>query len=263
MKAVIAAAGYATRLRPLTDDFAKPLLPVGGRPMLDWLLDKVREVEEIDGIHVVTNSRYAEAFSEWAAARDVVVHDDGTHSNEDRLGGIGDLRLVIERAHLQGDDLLVLAGDNLFDFSLVDYVSWWRGKGVASALAVHDCGDLELATHYGIVDLTLDDRVFFFVEKPADPPSTLAATACYLLHRDHVPLVDAYLDAGHAPDPMGNLIGWLYRRERLYGYRFDGVWLDIGNHAQLLEADNLMRRRQGLPEVERYELDPDRDLTQS
>ena len=159
MKAVILAAGYATRLRPLTDDMPKHLLPVGDRPMLDWVLDRVREVEDVEAIHLVTNSRFAPAFSGWAEPHGVSVYDDGTSSNEDRLGAVGDLWLVVEQAGFQDDELIVLAGDNLFEFSLPRFVDWWRAKPQpASAVPLHDVGDLELATQYGIADTDAEDR---------------------------------------------------------------------------------------------------------
>jgi glucose-1-phosphate thymidylyltransferase len=217
----------------------------------------VRELDDIDAVHLVTNHRFAANFREWAASRDVVVHDDGTSSNDDRLGAIGDIQLTVERAGLGYDDLLVVAGDNLFDFSLADLVAWWRDRGVASALALYDCGDLELATHYGVVGIDGESRVRSFVEKPSDPASTFVATATYVYHRDHVALVDRYLAEGGTPDAPGNFLAWLHRREPVYGYTFEGSWLDIGNHAQLLTADNLLRAREGLPAVERYELDPE------
>jgi glucose-1-phosphate thymidylyltransferase len=255
VKAILLCAGYATRLRPLTDDVPKPLLPVGGRPLLDWLLDGVSEVDDVDAVHVVTNSRFAADFERWAAGRDsVTVHDDGTSTNESRLGAVGDVAFTIDRAGLD-DDLLVIAGDNLFDFSLSDYVAWWRDKGEASAVAVHDVGDLRLASQYGIVALDAVERIVDFVEKPADPPSTLAATATYLFHRAHVPLVRRYLDEGNAPDQAGSFVAWLHSREPVYGYRFDGEWLDIGDHEQLLEADNRLRGRAGLPTRAAYSLD--------
>ena len=255
MKAVVLAAGYATRLRPLTDAVPKQLLPVGGRPMLDWILERVRELPEIEAVHLVTNSRFAPDFERWAEPHGVVVHDDGTTSNEDRLGAVGDLRLAIETVGFD-DELLVLAGDNLFDFGLADLVSWWRAKGpAASAVALYDVGDLELATHYGIAETAADDRIVFFVEKPSDPPSTLAATLVYLLPPEHVRLVDRYLGEGHGRDNAGSFLGWLARRHPVYGYRFAGRWYDIGNHDQLLEADNLMRLRAGLPERAAYSLD--------
>jgi glucose-1-phosphate thymidylyltransferase len=256
VKAVILAAGYATRLRPLTDDVPKHLLPVGDRPMLDWVLDRVREVEAVDAIHLVTNSRFAPAFARWAGEHGVSVHDDGTTSNEDRLGAVGDLRLVIEEAGLEDEELVVLAGDNLFEFSLPGFVEWWRAKPQpATAVPLHDVGDLELATHYGIADTGDDDRVVRFVEKPSDPPSTLASTLIYLVPPEHVRLVRTYLDEGQSPDNAGSFLGWLAAREPVYGYRFEGTWYDVGNHAQLLEADNRLRRLAGLPERESYRLD--------
>ncbi|HTO26355.1 MAG TPA: nucleotidyltransferase family protein [Gaiellaceae bacterium] len=256
MKAVVLAAGYATRLYPLTETIAKPLLPVGGRPMLDHLLDRIREVGEIDAVHVVTNAKFAAAFAAWAAARpDVVVHDDGTTSEDDRLGAIGDVAFVIDAAGLDGEELLVVAGDNLFDFSLAEYVAWWRTKGEASAVALHDVGDLELATRYGIVALGAGERVESFEEKPAEPRSTLAATATYLYHRAHVPLVRRYLAEGNSPDQPGRFIAWLAEREPVYGYRFAGDWRDIGDARQLLEADNRLRELSGLPPRDAYALD--------
>ena len=256
MKAIVLAAGYATRLYPLTETIAKPLLPVGGRPMLDHLLDRIRDVDEIDAVHVVTNSKFAASFDAWAAGREgVVVHDDGTTSEDDRLGAIGDIAFVVDGAGLDGDDLLVVAGDNLFDFSLSEYVAWWRAKGEASAVALYDVGDLELARQYGIVELGADDRVESFEEKPERPRSTLAATATYLYHRAHVPLVRRYLDEGNSPDQPGRLVAWLAAREPVYGYRFEGDWRDIGDAEQLLEADNRLRALNGLPPRDAYALD--------
>jgi glucose-1-phosphate thymidylyltransferase len=256
MKCVILAAGYATRLRPLTDHLPKHLLPVGERPMLEWVLDRVREVEEVDAIHLVTNSLFAPEFERWGRPHGVLVHDDETTSNEDRLGAVGDLNLVIETAGLRDDELLVLAGDNLFELSLPGFVGWWRAKPrPSSAVPLHDVGDLELATQYGIADVDERDRIVRFVEKPSDPTSTLASTLIYLLPPEHVQLIRTYLDEGESPDNAGSFLGWLAGREPVYGFRFEGSWFDIGNHEQLLDADNRMRRLAGLPERESYSLD--------
>jgi glucose-1-phosphate thymidylyltransferase len=254
VNAIILAAGYATRLRPLTDTWAKELLPVGGRPIIDRIVAGLSAVEEIEGIHVVTNARKAQGFRAWAEGRNVRVHDDGTTSNEDRLGAIGDMQFVIDSIGLD-DDLLVIAGDNLFDFSLAEFVSFWRGKGRASAVAVRDVGSRELAAQYGIVALADDGRVTEFVEKPADPPSTLAATATYLFHREHAALICDYLASGESADQPGRFVAWLQAREPVYGWVFDSTWYDIGNHEQLLEADNRMRVEAGLPERETYSPD--------
>jgi glucose-1-phosphate thymidylyltransferase len=248
MKALILAAGYATRLRPLTEKIAKPLLPVGGRPMVEWILDRIAETSA-DEVHLVTNARFAPDFERWADGKDVHIHNDGTTSNEDRLGAIGDMQF----AGLD-DDLLVIASDNLFDYSLADYEAYWRGKG-GSCIAVYDVGDVELAKKYGIVDVDADNRIVAFVEKPDDPPSTLAATATYLYSREHARLVAAYLAEGNNPDQPGNFVAWLHRREPVYAYRFSGGWYDVGDHGQLLEADNRLRIEQGLPRRASYSVE--------
>jgi glucose-1-phosphate thymidylyltransferase len=176
----------------------------------------------------------------------VEVHDDGTTSNDDRLGAIGDLAFVLERAGVD-DDWLVIAGDNLFEFSLAAFASFWSKHGVSSAVAARDVRSRELATQYGIVALDGDARIVDFVEKPADPPSTLAATATYLFHRAHVALIPEYLAGGNSPDQPGRFVGWLYQREPVYGWVFDEPWYDIGDEHQLLEADNHLRAAHGLP----------------
>lgn len=245
MKALILAAGYATRLRPLTDTIPKQLLPVGGRPMVDWILDRINETSAGE-VHLVTNARFARDFERWAEDKDVHVHNDGTTSNEDRLGAIGDIRFVG-----LDDDLLVVAGDNLFDDSLADYEAYWRAKG-GSCVAVLDVGNPELAKRYGVVDVDADDRVVGFIEKPEDPPTTLCATATYLYRREHARLVGTYLDDGNPTDQPGNFVAWLHKREPVYAYRFSGEWYDIGDAHQLFEADNRMRSLRGLPERAEY-----------
>jgi glucose-1-phosphate thymidylyltransferase len=252
MKAVLLAAGYATRLRPLTENFPKPLLPVGGRPMLDWIVERIEEVGEVDGIHVVTNSQFADHFRRWADGRAIHVHDDGTTSNDDRRGAVGDLQFTVEEARLQGDHLLVIAGDNLFDYSLARYVAWWRGKGTASAIAVRRIPDRELIKQYGVVTIDEDDRITSIVEKPDDPQGDLAATATYLYHREHAALLQEYLEEGNSPDQPGRFPVWLVDRAPIYGYAFEGLWMDIGDREQLLTADNLLREQQGLPQRSEY-----------
>jgi glucose-1-phosphate thymidylyltransferase len=245
MKALILAAGYATRLRPLTDTIPKQLLPVGGRPMVDWILDRLVETSA-DEVHLVTNARFAPVFERWAEDKEVQVHNDGTHSNDDRLGAIGDIHFVG-----LDDDLLVIAGDNLFDYSLADYEAYWRAKG-GSCVAVHDVGDFELAKQYGVVDVDADGRITSVVEKPEQPRTTLCATATYLYTREDAARVETYLAEGNPPDQPGNFVVWLHTRAPMYAYRFAGDWYDIGDAGQLLEADNRMRRLRGLPERAAY-----------
>jgi len=247
VKALLLAGGYATRLRPLTDTIAKPLLPVGGRPMIDWIVDRVDESGEVDEVHVVTNAVYAADFERWASERPISVWNDGTRSNDDRLGAVGDIALAVERGGLADDDLLVIAADNLFEFSLRDYIEFFRAKGDGSAVAAHRLADPSLARLYGVVEVDEGDRVTAFEEKPEHPRTDLVATASYLFRRDHLALLDTYLAQGNPPDPPGRFLVWLYERAPVYAYRFSESWFDIGDPEQLLDADNRYRERLGLP----------------
>ena len=221
--------------------------------MLDYLLDRIREVEEIDEIHLVTNARFAPAFRDWAPT-DVTVHDDGTTSNDDRLGAIGDLAFTIDRAGLAGEDLFVVAGDNLIGYSIPEYVAFWQEKG-GSAIALYEVADPELLKGYGVVELDEEDRVVGFEEKPAEPRSNLAATAAYLYRAQDLELLPTYLEEGNPPDAPGNFVAWLHTRAPVYGYRFAGEWHDIGEIGQLLEADNRLRERAGMPVRTEYAVD--------
>jgi glucose-1-phosphate thymidylyltransferase len=235
MKALVLAAGYATRLYPLTIDTPKALLEVGGRPLLDWICDKIDEVPGIDAIHVVTNRRFAGTFEAWAAGRTgVSVHDDGTLTNDDRLGAIGDIAFVVERAPVD-DDLLVLAGDNLFASGIEGFVAEGQRHG-APMLAVHDVGDPELMSQYNTVEADADGRITYFEEKPERASSTLAGIALYWYPRDALPLVRRYLEEGNKPDQPGRLIEWLYPRTPVYVWELRGEWYDIGTPEQLEQA---------------------------
>ena len=237
MKAVILAAGYATRLFPLTLDRPKALLPVGGRPMLERLLERLGEVEGLDGVYVVTNAKFANAFREWAreAHAGVEIVDDGTSDEETRLGAIGDLDLTIREGGID-DDLLVLAGDNLFSESLAGFPAFALAKGGA-ALGVYDVGDFEAIQSYAAIELDGDDRVVRLEEKPSEPRTTLAGIALYFYPRGALGLVREYLDAGNNPDQPGRLVEWLYPRTPVYGWRVPGRWYDVGSKETLAEAD--------------------------
>jgi glucose-1-phosphate thymidylyltransferase len=238
MKAVILAAGYATRLYPLTRDRPKALLPVAGRPMVEHLLLRLADVEGLDAIHLVTNAKFAGAFREWAAGWDgpeVRIVDDGTADDETKLGAIGDLGLVIREAAID-DDLLVLAGDNLFSESLAPFAEFGREKG-APALGVYDVGDLEAIRRYNAIELDGDDRLTYFEEKPAEPRSTLTGIALYYYPRASLGLVGEYLEAGNNPDQPGRLVQWLYPRLPVYAWLVPGRWYDIGSPETLADAD--------------------------
>jgi glucose-1-phosphate thymidylyltransferase len=259
MKAIVLAAGYATRLRPLTETRAKPLLPLAGRPLVDYVCDKIDQVGEVDGLHIVTNARFAGDFERWAAGRKgrlrPVVHDDGTTTNDDRLGAIGDIQFTIDQADLAGHDLLISAGDNLFEFSLADYVRFMRSKRDGSCIALYECPEPRLVRQYSVVELAENDRVVSFVEKPAEPKSNLVGIATYLYLAEHAKLIPTYLREGNSPDAPGSLVAWMHKRVPVYGYRFTGSWIDIGDKEQLLEADNRLRLASGMPTRAEYSVE--------
>jgi glucose-1-phosphate thymidylyltransferase len=237
MRLLVLAAGYATRLYPLTRDRPKALLPVGGRPMADWLLDRVEPIG-FDAKYVVTNARFFGQFREWAEGKDVTVVDDGTTSDDDRLGAIGDIGFVIEREGLD-DDLVVVAGDNLFSEPLGDFGRVARERG-APLLAIHDVGDLELVrSRYNSIEVDAHGRITFFEEKSEEPRSTLSGIALYFYPRDTLPLIREYLAGRNNSDQPGRLIQWLYPRVDVYTWHVPGRWYDIGDRAQLEEADRV------------------------
>ena len=241
MKFVVLAAGYATRLYPLTLDRPKALLEVAGRPMLDHVLEALAPVGS-DRVYVVTNSKFASHFREWSEGRaEITVVDDGTTDDDTKLGAIGDLGLVIEREQID-DDLIVVAGDNLFTETLEDFGRFALERA-APVVALYDVGDLAQMHKYNSIAVDDDGRITYFEEKPADPRSTLTGIALYFYPRSALPLVRQYLDEGNNPDQPGRLVEWLYTRTPVYTWRVPGEWLDIGSRETLEEADEVFRRR--------------------
>jgi glucose-1-phosphate thymidylyltransferase len=245
MKALLLGAGYATRLYPLTKERPKPLLPVGGVPILQRILAKVAEVKEIDRAYLVTNHRFAGHYYNWlrdfqAQRRDggppVEIFDDLTISNDDRLGAVGDIDFVIKHAKVD-DDLLVVAGDNLFDFSMADFLAFARPK--RAAVALYDLKSKELASLYGIVSVAKDGRITAFDEKPPVPPGTLACVGVYYFGKEHLGMIRQYLAEGQKRDAPGFYIEWLHPRIPLYGWVIGGSWYDIGDIDSYTKANEL------------------------
>ncbi len=244
MKLIVLAAGYATRLYPLTLDRPKPLLDVAGKPMLEHVLDNLAPVEEIDHVYVVTNGKFAGHFERWAGGRRTkvggpaftVVNDRST-DDSNKLGAIGDLHLVLTREGVD-DDVVVVAGDNLFSDRLGDFGDFCREKG-APVLAVYDVGDLEAIKKYNSIDVDEDGRITFFEEKPANPKSTLTGIALYYYPKSALPLIRQYVEEGNNPDQPGRLVQWMYRRTPFYTWRVPGIWYDVGSKETLEEAGRI------------------------
>lgn len=237
MKALVLAAGYATRLYPLTLDRPKALLEVGGRPMLDRLLERI-EAMGVDETIVVTNAKFTPHFEEWAKdKRGVRVVNDGTTSNDDRLGAIGDIAFVLDELGID-DDLVVVAGDNLFSEDVSGFARYGLEVG-APVLAIHDVGDLDLMREYNQVEIDPEGRVLFMEEKPENARTTLAGIALYYYPRNALPLIRRYLEEGNNPDQPGRLPEWLYSRTPVYTWQLPGEWYDIGSAETLQEADTI------------------------
>ncbi|MBN1609756.1 MAG: nucleotidyltransferase family protein [Polyangiaceae bacterium] len=246
MKCVVLAAGYATRLHPLTLNTPKPLLEVGGQSILDHLLSNLVRVPDLTEIVLVSNARFLEHFRRWQQAATyrvpVSVLDDGSTTNETRLGAVADLALAVSRSRI-ADDCLVTAADNLFTFELADFAAFFR-RARADAIAVHELTDLARLRRTGVVEIAEDSRVLSFEEKPALPKSRWAAPPLYVYRADTLPLVGEYLDAGHDPDAPGNFVPWLLGRRPVVAFRFSGPRYDIGDRASY-EAAKLAFARGG------------------
>lgn len=230
MKCVILAAGYATRLYPLTKNTAKPLLPIGDQKILDHIIRKVEKVVMIDEIYIVTNDRFYNDFIHWhnnyEGEKTIQIINDKTTSNDDRFGAIADLQYVIEQTHLQ-DDVLVMAGDNVFDFELVDFIQFYE-EVEADCITMHQLEDLEEIQQTGVVEVDAYKKVISFEEKPTYPRSNLAVPPFYIYKKETLPLIKKYIDNGEDTDAPGSFIPWLIQYKDVHAYEFTGRRYDIG-----------------------------------
>ncbi len=226
MKCLILAAGYATRLYPLTEKFPKPLLKVGDKTILDWLIDDIRSSGIVDEFAVVTNHRFAPIFREWAPVG-VTIVDDGTSTNETRLGAVKDIQFAIESLALD-DDLLVIAGDNVLDFSLVKFIDYARTKGTSCIMRYFEPDEARLHK-CGIVETDAEDRVLSMEEKPAQPRSHWCCPPFYYYTKADARLVARGIEAGCGTDAPGSYIAWLCTQTSVHAMEMPGSRYDIGN----------------------------------
>lgn len=226
MKCLIIAAGYATRLYPLTENFPKPLLEVGGKPILDWLIEDLDSQNLVDQYVVVSNHKFAKHFEKWAPSR-VVVVDDGTSTNETRLGAVRDIQLGIEQAKID-DDLFVMAGDNLLSFSLCDFIAYARQKGTSCIMRYYE-PDLQKLHKTGVAEVDSDGRIISMEEKPAEPKSHWCCPPFYYIVREDVPKVADAIASGCGVDAPGSFIAWLCAQTTVHAWEMPGPRYDIGN----------------------------------
>lgn len=247
MKLLILAAGYATRLYPLTLTKPKPLLPVAGKPMIEHVLDNLAPIREIDQVLVVTNAKFAAQFEEWAQAYrstkaklNFTIINDGSTDDSNKLGAIGDINLVMKREKLN-DDLIVVAGDNLFSQTIEGFGEFCK-KAKAPVLGVYDVGSLEEIKKYCAISIGSDQKITYFEEKPKNPTSTLTGIALYYYPKSVLPMIDQYVAEGNNPDQPGRLVQWLYTRTPVYTWRVPGLWYDIGSKENLEEANRIFAK---------------------
>ncbi|MCX5706495.1 MAG: nucleotidyltransferase family protein, partial [Candidatus Omnitrophica bacterium] len=240
IKALILAAGYATRLYPLTKEFPKPLLKIKDRPIIDYIIAKLNAITAIDGIFIVTNNKFIGQFQRWKKSvrfnKRIVLVNDLTKSNSDRLGAIGDINFVIEHKQVN-DDLLVIGGDNLFSANLKLFLSFGYRHKPGSTIGVYKLGRVKDAAKYGVVKLNRSKQVIEFAEKPRRPKSNLVAMCLYYIPKEHLGLVKDYMKLRQKKvDATGKYIDWLKGKINTYGFIFQGRWYDVGDHKYLKQA---------------------------
>ncbi len=228
MKCVILAAGYAMRMYPLTENFPKPLLEVGSRPILDWLTEDLDPV--VEEFVVVSNHKYAEHFRRWAEGKRAVVVDDGTSTNETRLGAVRDILFAAEQLGLEGEDLLIIAGDNVLDFSLRSFAEFAREAGVSCTMRYWEEDDAKLR-RAGVSEVD-GDRLVGFEEKPAEPKSRWCTPPFYYYTAEDVRKIPEAVADGCGTDAPGSLVAWMCRRSPMRSMVMPGKRYDIGNLEQ-------------------------------
>jgi len=211
----------------------KPLLKVGGEPILDRILDKVARVKGASEVYIVVNNKFFDNFKRWldgsAHRGKPSLVNDGTDSNETRLGAMKDIELVVDQKAID-DDLLVIAADNLFDFDLTSFLAFTLKHQDGATVALYDIKDLDAAKRYGVVKIDEASRVVGFQEKPLKPDSTLVSTGIYYFPKDTLAFIKEYnAKPAQKLDAPGYYISWLAMMNKVYGFTFREPWYDIGD----------------------------------
>lgn len=229
MKCLILAAGYATRLYPLTLNFPKPLLTVGDKTILDWLVDDIDTAKAVDEFIVISNHKYAPHFEKWAdkKSQKITVLDDGTSSNETRLGAVRDIQFAIDKLHLD-DDMLVIAGDNVLNFSLTKFIAYAKLKGTSCIMRYYEPDENRLHK-CGVVDIDENDKIISMVEKPAAPATHWCCPPFYYYTKADAGLVEKGISSGCGTDAPGSYIAWLCEKTTVHAMEMPGKRYDIGN----------------------------------
>lgn len=248
MIVILLCAGFGTRMYPLTENIAKALLPVAERPVLDYLLDQLLEMEELEEIHLVANNRFIEQFEDWrlavqprldAAEVTLCLYNDGVNSNEERRGAVGDLHFVLSEGDLWDKPALILAGDNIFLFDLVPLWGQFRQEQKNRILGIVE-NDLAVLRRTGVITVGEDERVCAFVEKPQEPPTNIFCPPVYFLLPEALSQMVAYNQSDHSMDAIGNFARFLVEQDEVYAFMVEGKRLDIGSMSDYERANQLL-----------------------
>lgn len=238
MDVIVLAGGFAKRMWPLTKDKPKHLLPIANKPMLEYVLEKLNNVKNINNVYISTNAIFKNEFEEfitnYKSDLNLKLIIEPTFSEQKKLGSIGALGYLIENEKID-NDTIIIGGDNIFNFNMKEVIHFFNKKK-SSVIVVYDVEDLEKAKLYGIVELDKDNKIIQFIEKPNSPKSTLAATACYLLKSCDVKNILNYINEDNPKDAMGNFISWLITKTDVYSFVHKGIWFDIGSIESYEEA---------------------------
>ncbi len=229
MKCLILAAGYATRLYPLTENFPKPLLKVGEKTILDWLIDDIDTLGLVDEYVVISNHKFAHHFDAWAKEKQqkITVVDDGTESNETRLGAVKDIQFAVDTLGLD-DEMLVIAGDNVLDFSLTKFIAYAKEKGTSCIMRYYEASEAKLKK-CGVVTIDNSDLVLDMTEKPECPASHWCCPPFYYYTKEDAKLVEQGIAAGCGTDAPGSYVAWLCKQTKVHAMEMPGSRYDIGN----------------------------------
>jgi len=237
MKAIILVAGYATRMYPLTENQPKALLPLKGKAVIDYIVEQINKLPDVDAIYIVSNSKFFPHFSAWAKTAPttipVEVLDDGTTTNANRRGAVGDIYFTITEKNIN-DEIFVVAGDNYFTYDLKEQYDVFRKTG-CDTIAGKELDDIEQLKAFAVAKLDENGKVLDLVEKPQNPESNIAIYATYFYRKDTVPLFKKYLEEGNDPDPPGSFPQWLHKKRDVYNYTMNGECYDIGTIAMYEE----------------------------
>nr|MBQ4454118.1 nucleotidyltransferase family protein [Clostridia bacterium] len=245
MKCIILAAGYATRLYPLTENFPKPLLKINDKPIIEWLMDDVSD--KINEFIVVTNHKFADIFEDWKKERvnkrneKILIIDDGTIDNEHRLGAVKDLELALNSCE-KDDSYLVMAGDNLLDFDLSSFIDFSIKKNT-SCVMCHEENDLKKKQKTAIITVDEEDKVLTYEEKPKEPKGNLAVPPFYVYRYEDIVRIEEALNDGCGYDAPGSFAAWLSHQTPMHAYKMPGKRYDIGDLASYEEVQRIFKEK--------------------